>query len=68
MCDSEKALVSVIITTFHNESYLPRAIESVLNQSYSEIELIVVDDNNPESRARYETERVMRRYPQVKYL
>ena len=68
MYDSEKALVSVIITTFHNESYLPRAIESVLNQSYPEIELIVVDDNDPESKARYETERVMRRYPQVKYL
>lgn len=68
MSKSAKALVSVIITTFHNEIYLPRAIESVLHQSYPEIELIVVDDNDPGSAARRETERVMQRYPQAVYL
>jgi hypothetical protein len=61
-------LVSVIITTYHNETYLPRAIESVLHQSYPNIELIVVDDNPPESEARANTEAVMDRYPQVVYL
>lgn len=65
---SEKALVSVIITTYNNEVYLPRAIESVLRQSYSPIELIVVDDNPPESAARLATEKIMERYPQVIYL
>ena len=54
-------LVSVIITTYRNEIYLPRAIESVLNQSYSNIELIVVDDNAPDSQARTNTEAVMTR-------
>lgn len=62
------ALVSVIITTFHNETYLPRAIESVLHQSYSNIELIVVDDNPPDSDARQKTETVMKKYPQAIYL
>lgn len=61
-------LVSVVITTYHNEKYLPRAIESVLRQSYPEIELIVVDDNPPESRERKATERVMQHYPQAIYL
>lgn len=61
-------LVSVIITTYRNEIYLPRAIESVLNQSYSNIELIVVDDNAPDSQARTNTEAVMTRYPQAVYL
>lgn len=65
---SEKALVSVIITTYNNEVYLPRAIESVLQQSYSPIELIVVDDNPPESDARRATEQIMEKYPQVIYL
>jgi len=61
-------LVSVINTTYRNEIYLPRAIESVLNQSYSNIELIVVDDNAPDSQARTNTEAVMTRYPQAVYL
>ena len=63
-----KPLVSVIITTFHNVEYLSRAIESVLHQTYPEIELIVVDDNPPDSEARRGTEKVMERYPQVLYL
>lgn len=68
MKESVKALVSVIITTYHNEGYLPRAIESILHQSYPEIEVIVVDDNPPESRERRETEKIMSRYPQAVYM
>lgn len=68
MNGSETALVSVIITTYHNERYLPRAVESVLHQSYPNIELIVVDDNPPESDARRATELVMQEYPDVIYL
>lgn len=60
--------VSVIITTYHNEGYLPRAIDSVLGQTYPNIQLIVVDDNPPDSPARKATEAVMARYPQVLYL
>lgn len=37
-------LVSVIITTHNREMLLRRAIESVINQSYKDIECIVVDD------------------------
>lgn len=68
MKNQSNALVSVIITTFHNEIYLPRAIESIRNQSYPNIELIVVDDNPPESDARKKTEAVMENYPDVIYL
>lgn len=39
-------LVSVIIPTYRrSESFLGRAISSVLNQTYSNIEVIVIDDN-----------------------
>lgn len=61
-------LVSVIITTYCNERYLPRAIDSVLNQNYPQIELIVVDDNHPNSEARRKTELIMKHYPDVVYL
>lgn len=63
-----KPLVSVIITTYRNEEYLSRAVESVFDQSYSQIELIVVDDNEPGSAERRNTEIVMEKYPRALYL
>lgn len=45
----EKGLVSCIIPTYKRCDMLPRAIESVLNQTYKNIEILVVDDNEPGS-------------------
>ena len=41
--------VSVIIPTYKRAEMLPRAINSVLEQSYKNIEVVVVDDNNPDT-------------------
>lgn len=63
--------VTTIITTYHGSDNLTRAVESVLNQTYSCLEIIVVDDNPPESAARTETERIMEKYAvdsRVKYI
>ena len=38
------SLVSVIVPVYNSESTLGRSIESVLNQSYRDVELILVDD------------------------
>ena len=38
-------LVSVIIPTYKRATMLERAIDSVLNQTYSDIELLIVNDN-----------------------
>ena len=38
--------VSVILPTYNRAFILRRAVESVLNQSYRDLELIVVDDGS----------------------
>lgn len=47
---NNKSLVSVVITTHNRTELLKRAIESVLNQTYSLIELVVVDDAPQDDR------------------
>jgi glycosyltransferase involved in cell wall biosynthesis len=37
-------LVSVIMASYNHEKYLPQAIESVLNQTNPDLELVIVDD------------------------
>lgn len=52
-------LVSVIITTFKRNELLPRAIDSVLAQTYPYVEVIVVDDNDSDTSYRKATEHLM---------
>lgn len=42
-------LVSVVLTTYDRREFLPRAIETVTEQTYDRIELVVVDDHSSES-------------------
>ena len=64
-------LVSVIITTYKKSDYLNRAIKSVLSQTYPNIELIIVDDNDSETEFRKLNEIIMAEYKnnsKVKYI
>lgn len=49
--------VSIIIPSFNNEKYIGYAISSVLNQTYQNIEIIVVDDNSQD-----DTEKVVKSF------
>ncbi len=44
----ENKLVSVIIPVFKAEDFVARTIDSVLAQTYSELEVIIVDDGSPD--------------------
>ena len=57
--------VSIIIPTFKRCDTLERAIDSVIKQTYKNIEIIVVDDNNPDSPYRKDTENVMKKYSNI---
>jgi glycosyltransferase involved in cell wall biosynthesis len=42
----DKPLVSVVIASYNMAKYLPLAVQSVLNQSYGNFEVIIIDDGS----------------------
>ena len=41
--------ISVIVPVYKVEKYLDRCIESIVNQTYPDFELILVDDGSPDN-------------------
>ena len=52
-----KDRISVIIPTYNNENSIEKCLNSVLNQSYKEIDIIVINDGNTD-----ETEKILTKY------
>ncbi len=44
-------LVSVIIITKNHSTYLPRCLDTILNQSYKNFEIIIIDHNSSDNTA-----------------
>lgn len=55
-------LVSVIIPTYNRVAILPLAIKSVLAQTYTNVQIIVVDDGSED-----DTAEMIKAFPQVEY-
>lgn len=45
----EKDLISIIVPVYNMEKYLDRCMESILNQTYKHLEIILVDDGSTDS-------------------
>jgi glycosyltransferase involved in cell wall biosynthesis len=49
MENAESPLVSVVITSYNYERFLPESVQSALGQTYRNIEIIVVDDGSEDN-------------------
>jgi glycosyltransferase involved in cell wall biosynthesis len=63
MIDSEMPKISVIVPTYNRERFIIKAIDSILNQTYKDYEIIVVDDGSTD-----ETKKALQAYSQIKYI
>jgi GT2 family glycosyltransferase len=61
---NELPLVSILILNWNRKKETCRAIESALNQSYSNIEILVVDNGSTDGSAQL----IQKCYPQINYI
>ena len=45
----ESKLISVIVPIYNVENYLRKCVDSIINQTYKNLEIILVDDGSPDN-------------------
>lgn len=46
---AEEPLISVIVPVYNVEKYLDKCVDSIVNQTYKNLEIILVDDGSPDN-------------------
>jgi len=62
-----KLKVSIIVPTYNREGYLKECLNSIINQNYPNLEIIVTDDNSTDNTENIVKEYI-KRYPFIKYV
>ncbi|RUT63328.1 hypothetical protein C1149_16050 [Clostridium botulinum] len=60
-------LVSVLIPTYNRPEYFKEALESVINQTYRNIEIIIGDDSTNDETENLIKENYLNNYDNIKY-
>ena len=60
--EREDVLVSVVIPTYSRSDTLERALNGILKQTYQNLDIIVVDDNPPNSVYRLFVQQIIKKY------
>lgn len=70
MEENKDVLVSVVMATYNRSKFIGRGIKSVLDQTYKNLELIIVDDNANILDERRKTEEVVQSFndERIKYI
>jgi glycosyltransferase involved in cell wall biosynthesis len=71
MCSAPQPLISVVMPVYNSEKYLHEAVESILGQTFTDFELIAIDDGSSdgsaailESFCRSDTRMIVQRHSQ----
>ncbi len=60
-----KPLISVVIATYNGEQFLSQQLDSIINQTYNNLEIIVVDDKSTDATAAI-VAAYSKKYPNIK--
>lgn len=52
MSSMDKELISIIVPVYNVEDYLERCVNSILNQTYSDFEILLIDDGSTDSSSK----------------
>jgi len=57
-------LVSIVVPVYNVEKYLDRCLNSIVNQTYSNLEIILVDDGSTDTSGKIQREWKMKNFTQ----